>query len=113
MIAWQTGQNANFVARLRIGRERDCGFDLIVNRKIDGRAVDKVAGSNFLCVGIRGIFSLERDPIRHLPRHAGKKGRRTAKPTRRFDAPPSAGIARVAGVKAAGNSAKRIVKTIM
>ena len=98
---------------LRIGGELDGGFDLIIKRQIERRAMLKMAGSNFLCVRIRGIFSFERDLVGHWPSKAGKKGRWTAKPARRFDAPPSAGKARVTGIKAAGNQAKRIVKTIM
>ena len=98
---------------LRIGGELDGGFDLIIKRQIERRAMLKMAVGNFLCVRIRGIFSFERDLVGHWPSKAGKKGRWTAKPARGFDAPSSAGIARVTGIKAAGNHAKRIVKTIM
>ena len=72
-IARQTGQNAYFVAMLRIGGELDGGFDLIIKRQIERRAMLKMAVGNFLCVRIRGIFSLERNLVGNWQSKAGKK----------------------------------------
>jgi hypothetical protein len=55
-IARQTGQNAYFVTMLRIGGELDGGFDLIIKRQIERRAMLKMAVRKLpLCTHPRNI----------------------------------------------------------